>query len=72
LGLAHLPVYVAVPHIRAGTLIPVLTAFMAPFGSLSLVWPSNRQLSPKIRAFVDFVVENFGGRLGTPFSRFGQ
>ncbi|ACE94785.1 LysR family transcriptional regulator protein (plasmid) [Rhizobium phaseoli] len=72
LGLAHLPVYVAEPHIRAGTLIPVLTAFMAPFGSLSLVWPSNRQLSPKIRAFVDFVVENFGGRLGTPFSRFGQ
>ncbi|WP_190237549.1 LysR family transcriptional regulator [Rhizobium sp. R634] len=62
LGLAHLPVYVAEPHIRAGTLIPVLTAFMAPFGSLSLVWPSNRQLSPKIRAFVDFVVENFAAR----------
>ncbi|MBB2753882.1 UNVERIFIED_ORG: DNA-binding transcriptional LysR family regulator [Rhizobium aethiopicum] len=62
LGLAHLPVYVAEPHIRAGTLIPVLTAFMAPFGSLSLVWPSNRQLSPKVRAFVDFVVENFAAR----------
>ncbi|RFB83269.1 LysR family transcriptional regulator [Rhizobium leguminosarum bv. trifolii] len=61
-GLAHLPVYVAEPHIRAGTLIPILTAFMAPFGSLSLVWPSNRQLSPKIRAFVDFVVENFAAR----------
>ncbi|WP_176538993.1 LysR family transcriptional regulator [Rhizobium sp. J15] len=62
LGLAHLPVYVAEPHIRPGTLTPVLTAFMAPFGSLSLVWPSNRQLSPKIRAFVDFVVENFAAR----------
>ncbi|RFB88645.1 LysR family transcriptional regulator [Rhizobium leguminosarum bv. trifolii] len=62
LGLAHLPVYVAEPHIRAGTLIPILNAFMAPFGSLSLVWPSNRQLSPKIRAFVDFVVENFAAR----------
>ncbi|PDT34917.1 LysR family transcriptional regulator [Rhizobium sp. M10] len=62
LGLAHLPVYVAQPHIRAGNLVPVLTAFMAPFGSLSLVWPSNRQLSPKVRAFVDFVVENFAAR----------
>ncbi|MFS2177212.1 LysR family transcriptional regulator [Rhizobium pisi] len=62
LGLAHLPVYVAEPHIRAGTLIPVLTPFMVPFGSLSLVWPSNRQLSPKVRAFVDFVVENCAAR----------
>ncbi|EJC83344.1 transcriptional regulator [Rhizobium leguminosarum bv. trifolii WSM2297] len=62
LGLAHLPVYVAELHIRAGTLTPVLTAFMAPFGSLSLVWPSNRQLSPKVRTFVDFVVENFAAR----------
>lgn len=62
LGLAHLPVYVAEPHIRAGALIPALTAFMTPFGSLSLVWPSNRQLSPKVRVFVDFVVENFTAR----------
>ncbi|OHV18717.1 LysR family transcriptional regulator [Rhizobium sp. RMa-01] len=62
LGLGHLPVYVAEPHTRAGTLTPVLTAFMAPFGSLSLVWASNRQLSPKVRAFVDFVVENFAAR----------
>ncbi|AHG49294.1 LysR family transcriptional regulator (plasmid) [Rhizobium leguminosarum bv. trifolii CB782] len=62
LGLAHLPVYVAEPHMRAGTLTPVLTAFMAPFGSLSLVWPSNRQLSPKVRAFVDFVTENLAAR----------
>ncbi|WP_064696920.1 LysR family transcriptional regulator [Rhizobium aegyptiacum] len=62
LGLAHLPVYVAMSHIRAGTLIPVLTPFMVPYGSLSLVWPSNRQLSPKVRAFVDFFVENCSAR----------
>lgn len=62
LGLAHLPVYVAASHMRVGSLIPVLTSFMVPFGSLSLVWPSNRQLSPKVRAFVDFVVENCAAR----------
>ncbi|MBB4238434.1 LysR family transcriptional regulator [Rhizobium esperanzae] len=62
LGLAHLPVYVAASHIQAGSLTPVLTGFMVPFGSLSLVWPSNRQLSPKVRAFVDFVVENLAAR----------
>ncbi|GGE21114.1 LysR family transcriptional regulator [Aureimonas endophytica] len=58
MGLAHLPVYVAADQIEAGMLIPVLTSFMRPFGSLSLVWPSNRQLSPKVRAFVDFIAES--------------
>jgi len=57
IGLAHLPVYVARPAIEAGVLKPVLADFMLPFGSLSLVWPSNRQLSPKVRAFVDFAIE---------------
>jgi DNA-binding transcriptional LysR family regulator len=66
LGLAHLPVYVAEPSLRNGALIPVLASFMTPFGSLSLVWQSNRQLSPKVRAFVDFVVE----RLATGNSAF--
>lgn len=59
LGLAHLPVYVAAPSLRAGALVPVLAAFMAPFGSLSLLWSSQRRLPPKVRAFADFVVENF-------------
>lgn len=61
-GLAHLPVYVAQPHIDGGSLVPVLTSHMAPLGSLALVWPSNRQLSPKIRAFVDFVIDNIATR----------
>jgi DNA-binding transcriptional LysR family regulator len=55
MGIAHLPVYVAASHVHAGTLIPVLTSFMVPFGSLSIIWPSSRQLSPKVRAFVDFM-----------------
>ena len=67
LGLAHLPVYVARPHMEDGSLVPVLTAHMVPLGSLALVWPSNRQLSPKIRAFVDFVVDEIAAR-GEAFS----
>ncbi|WP_184357503.1 LysR family transcriptional regulator [Rhizobium sp. BK602] len=62
LGIAHLPIYVAAAHIHAGLLVPVLTAHMVAFGSLSLVWPSNRQLSPKVRAFVDFVTEHLAAR----------
>ncbi|TCL03128.1 LysR family transcriptional regulator [Sodalis ligni] len=56
LGLAHLPVYIAEPAIKIGLIQPVLTKFMVPRGSLSLIWPSNRHLSPKVRTFVDFVI----------------
>lgn len=62
LGIAHLPVYVAQPDIDEGTLVQVLSGFMVPQGSLALLWPSNRQLSPKIRAFVDFVVDNIAAK----------
>lgn len=55
LGLAHLPVYVSEPAIKNKLLQPILTEFMVPLGSLSLIWPSNRHLSPKVRAFVDFL-----------------
>jgi DNA-binding transcriptional LysR family regulator len=50
----------AVPHlevIRAGTLRSVLAEHLAHAGQFSVVWPSNRQLSPKLRAFVDFLSE---------------
>jgi DNA-binding transcriptional LysR family regulator len=56
LGLAHLPVYVARPLIDTGQLRPVLTTHMRPFGTLSLIWPTNRQMSPKVRAFIDFFI----------------
>jgi DNA-binding transcriptional LysR family regulator len=62
LGFAHLPVYVAEPYIQNGKLIPVLLPFMMPFGSLSLVWQSNSQLSPKVRAFVDFMIERLASQ----------
>ncbi len=63
MGLAHLPVYVARPSVEGGALVPVLTPFMAPLGSLSLVWPTNRQLSPKVRSFVDFLVPQLARRV---------
>lgn len=57
LGIAHLPVYVSEPAIKKGLLQPLLTEFMVPLGALSLIWPSNRHLSPKVRAFVDFIIQ---------------
>ena len=63
LGISHLPVYVAERYIQNGTLVPVLASFLAPFDSLSVVWQSNRQLSPKVRNFVDFLCKRLAPRL---------
>ena len=54
-GVAHLPVYVAEEAFEKELLVPLLTEYMLPLGSMSLIWPSNRHLSSKVRAFVDFV-----------------
>lgn len=55
LGIAHLPIYVTEEAFKNKLLIPVLTQYMSPLGSLSLIWPSNRHLSPKVKAFADFL-----------------
>ncbi|MEN4240331.1 LysR family transcriptional regulator [Serratia marcescens] len=55
LGVAHLPVYVAEQAFQQGLLIPLLTDFMLPLGAMTLIWSSNRHLSPKVRAFSDFI-----------------
>jgi DNA-binding transcriptional LysR family regulator len=38
---------------------PVLTAHEPPADLISLVYPSSRHLSPKVRAFVDFMIGQF-------------
>jgi DNA-binding transcriptional LysR family regulator len=57
LGIGQLPVYVARDYLADGRLQAVLTGFMAERGSLWLIWPSNRHLSPKVRVFADFVID---------------
>lgn len=38
---------------------PVLPGLVTTAPTLSLVWPASRQLSPRVRAFVDFMAANF-------------
>ncbi|MFT8718335.1 LysR substrate-binding domain-containing protein [Acetobacter sp.] len=59
LGLAHLPVCVARDAIATGRLQPVLADYCLPIGSLWIVWATSRRLSPKVRAFADFLMEEF-------------
>ncbi|MNC83130.1 LysR substrate binding domain protein [compost metagenome] len=44
-------------ELAAGSLVTVLDEFMERRGSFYLLWPSGRQLAPKLRVFIDFMLE---------------
>lgn len=55
LGLGCMPDFLAREPLTNGALTAVLTDYIRGANPLSLVWPSSRQLSPKVRVFVDYV-----------------
>jgi DNA-binding transcriptional LysR family regulator len=57
-GVACLPPYAVRQQASAGTLVELLDGYVRDTGTLSLLWPTSRYLSPKIRAFVDFMAEH--------------
>lgn len=58
-GLAYLPTFFVGQDIRDGHLIPVLDRFIPRDSALYAVYPHGRHLSPKVRAFVDFLADRF-------------
>jgi len=62
LGFVNLPTFIVGSELQAGTLVTVLDRFIPQDASLSAVYPHSRHLSPKVRAFVDFLTERFGPR----------
>jgi len=63
LGLILVPTWLVSEHLRNGTLTPVLGDYrVSPSHvetAIYAVYPSGRFLSPKVRAFIDFLVEGF-------------
>jgi DNA-binding transcriptional LysR family regulator len=55
LGVMRTPTFVVGEDIRAGRLIPLLKNYRTLEVSIYLVYPQRRHLSPKVRAFVDFM-----------------
>lgn len=54
-GIACLPDFSIREALREGRLVSVLDAFCERRARFFLLWPSGRQVSPKLRAFIDFV-----------------
>ena len=54
-GVGGLSAYVCAPDLQAGRLVRLFPEWMMPSVEVSVVFPSNRELSPRVRAFVDFL-----------------
>jgi DNA-binding transcriptional LysR family regulator len=63
-GIALEPDFIVGAQLRDGNLVPVLEEFEAPVSPIYAVFPSRRFLPAKIRAFVDFLIEQFSGMKG--------
>lgn len=54
------PDFICHERLRSGELVSVLDDWMPPPLTLHVIYPHTRHLSAKVRAFVDFAVEEFG------------
>ena len=52
--------YMVGEHIKNKRLVSVLDNFVKEDIPIFAVYPSSRHLSPKVRAFVDFLIETYG------------
>ncbi|MFW5330175.1 LysR family transcriptional regulator [Hydrogenophaga sp. ZJX-1] len=59
LGVAQIATLTALPLIERGELVQVLSDWTGPVIPLYVVYPPNRHLSAKVRAFVEWVAELF-------------
>jgi DNA-binding transcriptional LysR family regulator len=61
LGIALMATWCAADELRSGALVPALPEY--PLVSTQTLWalyPSSRELAPKVRLFIDWLVERYG------------
>lgn len=59
LGLGQMPVFHIAQDLAEGRLVRVLDGYALPPAPVSVLYPRNRQLSPRVRLFIDWAVERF-------------
>ncbi|MBT2785282.1 MULTISPECIES: LysR family transcriptional regulator [unclassified Halomonas] len=57
LGIACLPDFMVREAIGKGELVTVLNDHIEHQGTFRMLWPSSKHLAPKLRVFIDFMVE---------------
>lgn len=56
-GITCLPDFSVRAALASGSLVSVLDDFIERRGSFYLLWPSGRQVPPRLRVFIDFMLE---------------
>lgn len=63
-GLIQVPRFRLEEHLKAGRLVQVLPEWRCPDLPISALYPFHRQLSPRVRVFIDWVRELYEERFG--------
>ena len=64
LGLIQVPRYHAEDALDSGELLHVLRGFPPSRTPVSMLYPRSRQLSPRVRVFIDWLIKVFAGQAG--------
>ncbi|TCK38833.1 DNA-binding transcriptional LysR family regulator [Paraburkholderia sp. BL8N3] len=64
LGLAQVPRFHIEEELKQGALVAVLQGFPPPSVPVSLLYARSRQLSPRVRVFLDWATREFAARSG--------
>jgi DNA-binding transcriptional LysR family regulator len=59
-GITILPTWVAADDLRTGAIAQILPRWEPPASTIYAVYPGNRLMSAKVRAFVDHLARRFG------------
>lgn len=65
-GVIVQPTFIVEREVAAGRLVPLLPGWTLPQFHLYAVYLTHRQLSAKVRLFVDYLVERMGAHAATP------
>jgi DNA-binding transcriptional LysR family regulator len=59
IGVAMMGSFIIADDLKSGRLVPLLSDYAGDPMPLYVVYPHRRHLSPKVRAFVDYLVAEF-------------
>ena len=62
-GIFFAPSYMVVDEIKQGKLVHVLENFLSTSVGLYAVYPHSHFISPKVRIFIDFLIENWRDKI---------
>lgn len=69
LGLAQVPRFHVERDLAEGTLVELMADMPPPSAPVSLLYPRSRQLSPRVRIFLDWAAREFAARNGAAADR---